>query len=232
MTASEVEFGECYRALAGTPLTDNIDEEEFIHICEVHDAHLKHCQAGDKILTVDSPKDAVVVVVTGRIYAIQEDFNGKRFIIKTAEAGEALSFTVSKIKNDNLSYSAEAVAKDTKVLLLNLKHLLEPWPTKDPEVAFLKNLMLFMLSAHHTTYQHLIDLSKRSTREKLIAYLLNTALVQQSNDVTIHLSRQELADYLCVDRSAMSTELGKLKKAGFMDYSGNHFILHDMSKYL
>lgn len=232
MVASEIEFRECYRDLAGTPLTDQISEEEFVQICESHDVHLKHCQTGDKVLTVDSPKDAVVVVVSGRIYANQEDFNGKRFIIKMAEAGEALSFTVSKIKNDNLSYSAEAVAKDTRVLLLSVKNLIEPWPVTEPESTFVRNLFMFMLSAHHTTYQHLIDLSKRSTREKLIAYLLNTALVQQSNDIAIHLTRQELADYLCVDRSAMSTELGKLKKAGFMDYSGNHFILHDMSKYL
>ena len=232
MTSSELEFKDCYHHLHISPLIHGVSEDDFVQICEHYDVHLKHCQVGNKILARDSPKDAVIVVVTGRVYAIQEDYKGKRFIIKTAEAGEALSFTVSKVKNDTLSYSVEAVAKNTKLIMFNVGQLLDPWPTKNPEALFLKNLMSFVLSAHYTTYQHLIDLSKRSTREKLIAYLLNTAFDQQSNEITIHLTRQELADYLCVDRSAMSTELGKLKKAGFMDYAGNHFVLHDMSKYL
>lgn len=230
---STKQFKECYHKLSNTPLTAHITEQEFITICAAHDVYVKHCQPGDKIFTSESYKDAVVVVIDGRIQAIQEDFSGTRFIIKSVEQGEALSITVPKVENNNLSYSVEAEAKDTVILLLNVRSLTNPWPTQAPESTFLQNLLHFMLSAHHLTFQHLVDLSKRTTREKLLSYLINTAIEQQSNAFSISMSRKELADYLCVDRSAMSTELTKLQKAGFLDYEGNRFSLSsDLMKYL
>ena len=65
----------------------------------------------------------------------------------------------------------------------------------------------------------------RSTREKLLAYLSDQASTAESRIFEIPFNRQELADFLCVDRSAMSSELGKLKKEGLLDFHRSKFKL-------
>ena len=68
-------------------------------------------------------------------------------------------------------------------------------------------------------------LTKRTTREKLLAYLSEQARLQQSNRFTIPFNRQQLADFLAVDRSAMSSELGKMQADGLIVYKKNNFEL-------
>ena len=67
--------------------------------------------------------------------------------------------------------------------------------------------------------------SKKTTKEKLMAYLLLQAKEHGSNSFTIPCDRQSLADYLGIERSAMSAEIGKLKKAGRIDTHGSWFCL-------
>ena len=69
--------------------------------------------------------------------------------------------------------------------------------------------------------------SKRTTREKLLAYLTFQAKKQQSNSFEIPFDRQELADYLEVDRSGLSTEIGKLCKEGVIEARKNKFRIKD-----
>ena len=68
-------------------------------------------------------------------------------------------------------------------------------------------------------------ISKRTTRDKLLSYLSEQSKRAGSRHFTIPFNRQELADYLCVERSAMSTELGKLKKEGILDMCRSEFWL-------
>ena len=68
-------------------------------------------------------------------------------------------------------------------------------------------------------------LSKRSTREKLLAFLSSQAKQAGKSDFTIPFNRQELADFLCVERSAMSAELSRMKRDGLIDYDRSRFRL-------
>ena len=70
-------------------------------------------------------------------------------------------------------------------------------------------------------------ISKRTTKEKLLAYLSSEAKKAGSNSVIIPFNRQELADFLSVDRSAMSAELCKLRNSGIIDFNKNKFMLKD-----
>lgn len=227
------QFEQCYDALRNTRLTEDISKEDFVDVCTSGGALVRHCQPGETILSSKAQKDTVVVAVTGRVFALHEDFRGNRFIIKSIRAKQALSITVPRSQNSALSYLIQAEEKDTTVLLLNVRKLMRPWPTEKPASTFLKNLMIFMLEAHDATFQHLLDLSKHTTREKLMSFLLNEAMARNTNTFTIKMTRQELADYLCVDRSAISTELGKLKKSGFMDYHDNTFTINsELMRYM
>ena len=75
-------------------------------------------------------------------------------------------------------------------------------------------------------------MSKRTIREKLLSYLSNESIRQGSLSFDIPFDRQQLADFLCVERSAMSAELSKLKKEGILDTNKNHFILHSEAQNL
>jgi CRP-like cAMP-binding protein len=68
-------------------------------------------------------------------------------------------------------------------------------------------------------------ISKRTTREKLMAYLMQEAKIHQSNRFQIPYDRQELADYLEVDRSGLSAEISKMRKEGILESQKNRFTL-------
>ena len=75
-------------------------------------------------------------------------------------------------------------------------------------------------------HQKIEIISKRSTREKLMAYLSVQAKKANSNRFEIPFDRQELADYLEVDRSGLSAEIGKMKKEGLIDCEKNRFEIY------
>jgi CRP-like cAMP-binding protein len=68
-------------------------------------------------------------------------------------------------------------------------------------------------------------ITKRSTREKLLSYLSAEAKKQGSKSFLIPFDRQQLADYLCVERSAMSSELSKMRSEGLLEYQKSFFTL-------
>ena len=111
-------------------------------------------------------------------------------------------------------------------MFLNGKTLLN---TCDNSCTFHHTLILNLLGivAQKNMYlnQKIKYTSRKTTREKLMAYLTDQAKLKRSNDFTIPFNRQELADYLGVERSAMSAELGKLTKLGILRTQRSHFTL-------
>src|SRR5699024_1057858 len=87
--------------------------------------------------------------------------------------------------------------------------------------------LLQLISRKNLAFTNKIRImSQKTTREKLLAYLLSQAKAQGASQFTIPLDRQSLADYLGVERSAMSAEISKLKKAGLLDTKGSWFSLN------
>ena len=86
--------------------------------------------------------------------------------------------------------------------------------------------MFFTISEkNRKLVQKLGHMSKRTTREKLISYLSEEAKKQKSSKFTIPFNRQQLADFLSVDRSAMSNELCKMRDEGLIEFEKNNFKL-------
>ncbi len=88
-----------------------------------------------------------------------------------------------------------------------------------------QNLFLAISEKNRQLIQKLGHMSKRSTREKLISYLSEEAKKQKSGTIVIPFNRQQLADFLSVDRSAMSSELGKMREEGLVVFEKNKFTL-------
>ena len=89
----------------------------------------------------------------------------------------------------------------------------------------IKNLFFAISDKNRQLMQKLGHMSRRSTREKLISYLSEEAKKQNSSTFILPFNRQQMADYLSVDRSAMSNELGKMRNEGLLEFEKNRFTL-------
>jgi len=90
----------------------------------------------------------------------------------------------------------------------------------------MRNLLFDMAGKNLRFNEKLTHMAQRTTREKLLSYLSAESLRQKSSVFDIAYTRQQLADYLAVDRSAMSNELGKLRDEGILSFRKNHFQLY------
>lgn len=174
------------------------------------------------------------IVLEGSLSLEREDFWGNRSILAVVEAGEVFGEVYACRKDRTLNINVTAQTK-TKVLLLDLEPVLEGrrlnGKARGDEamrgiyarlavnlVHILAEKTWFM--SHKTEY-----LSGRGIREKVEAYLSAQARRAGGSQFDIPFNRQELADFLSVDRSALSRELGKMKREGILDYRKNHFRL-------
>ena len=115
-------------------------------------------------------------------------------------------------------------SEDCEILFINTKEIFANH--NDYNDKLLKNMLLIVSNDNYSLSQKLCQSSFKKIRQKLSVYLSSVALKKETNEFYIPFNRQELADYLNVDRSALSKELMEMKKEGLLDYNKNHFSLH------
>lgn len=169
--------------------------------------------------------DRVGIVLTGAVQAVQDDYLGNRSILSMAGPGELFAEGFACAGVDCLPVSIVATA-DSKIMLIDCSHIMTMCHNACTfHNQMIRNLLLSVAQSNLRLSQKIEILSKRTTREKVMAYLLSEAKLHGSNDFTIPYDRQELADYLGVERSAMSTVIGKLRDEGFIEVNRRHFRL-------
>lgn len=165
------------------------------------------------------------LVLEGKIQVFRDDYEGNRNLTASFEAGtmfaEAFACAgVPAMPVDILSYT------DSVILFLDVRHLLK---ASGDHCGFhekiTENLLKIMARKNILLNQKLGYISHKTTAEKLMAFLNDQAKLHHSPEFTIPYDRQSLADYLGVDRSAMSAELSKLKKNGVLETRKNYFKL-------
>ena len=153
-------------------------------------------------------------MLEGGVHIIREDFWGNRSIVGLAGPGEIFAESYA-LAGKPLAVSVLA-ATDGRALFLDAGHLSERLSANLLALLAEKNLMLTEKMRH---------MARRTTREKLLSYLSAQALRAGTAEFDIPLDRQQLADFLAVDRSAMSAALGKLRDEGVLEFRKNHFRL-------
>lgn len=165
---------------------------------------------------------AIGLVLSGCIHVVQEDFWGNRNLLAAVEPGELFGETYACLPQQPLNVSALA-AEPSQALFLPLESLLNSGQETAPLLA--RNLLGGLAQKNRMLQEKLTHISQRSTRSKLLSYLSAESLRQGKAEFNISLNRQQLADYLSVERSAMSTELSKMQKEGLIQVSRKHFKL-------
>ena len=184
----------------------------------------------------DFPKDAFVLragdtaesiglVLSGSVLIIQEDVWGNRNILSKMGTGQtfAAAFACAPGSVLNMSVIAET---PVAAMFLNVKRILNVCPSACAHHSrMIRNLLGELAEKSLRFSEKLTHMGQRSTRAKLMSYFSAEAQRLGKYEFDIPFSRQQLADYLAVERSGLSLELGKMSGEGLIDFHKSHFIL-------
>ncbi|MCI5615775.1 MAG: Crp/Fnr family transcriptional regulator [Clostridia bacterium] len=186
--------------------------------------------------TKDYPKDAFVLragdtaeavglVLSGTILMLQEDVWGNRNILSKAGPGQIFAAAYACAPGSVLNVSVLAETPVT-VLFLNVGRVLTLCPAACAHHSrIIRNLLGELAGKNLRLGEKLTHMGQRTTRAKIMSYLSAEAQRLGTYELDIPFSRQQLADYLGVERSGLSLELGKMKQDGLLEFHKNHFEL-------
>ncbi len=182
-------------------------------------------QKGQVLVQKGTMMSSVGMVLSGALHLFNDDFWGNRTILAQVEPGELFGETYACIQTEPLHVTVQA-AEATEVLYLDIRKIMTLCTAACTfHARLLQNLIFVLAQKNVLLTQKLEHTSKRTTRDKLLSYLSAESSKAGSATFTIPFNRQELADYLGVDRSAMSSTLCKLRDEGVLQFQKNRFEL-------
>lgn len=211
--------------LRTNPFFSGLKDEEILSVLHCVRASSVVKAKGSYIFRTGDSTEVMGLVLSGSALIIQEDLWGHRNILSRCTPGDFFGEPYASKPGSILNISVVA-EKDCDILMLNIKRLLITCPTAcDHHQKLIRNLVSVLANKLLIFNEKITHISKRSTREKLLSYLSSESLKQSSLSFDIPFDRQQLADFLCVERSAMSVELSKLQKEGILKTNRKHFEL-------
>ncbi|MBQ7293719.1 MAG: Crp/Fnr family transcriptional regulator [Clostridia bacterium] len=206
-------------------LFDGIEDGDLNKMLTCLGAKVEHFDKKYTVFSEGSPAKHIGIVLSGSVQVIQIDYYGNRNILMEAEPSDMVAEAFACAETEALPVAVVA-NEPCEVMFINCGHILHTCSNNcgfHQQMIFnlMKNLAVKTIEFH----KKLEITSKRSTREKLLAYLSMYAKKTGKKRFRIPFDRQELADYLEVDRSGLSAEISKMKKEEIIDCNKNLFVL-------
>ena len=211
--------------LKNTKLFSGVGEEEIGSMLSCLGARLRTYKKGEYVLRQGEHLEEIVLLASGRVLIQKEDYWGNRSILGEIGVGEI--FGEAYVAPESGALLNDVVAlEDSAVFFFDVRRVISTCSSACRfHTMVVQNLFFAISEKNRSLVQKLSCMSRRTTREKLISYLSEEAKKQNSASITIPFNRQQLADYLSVDRSAMSNELCKMRDDGLVRFEKNHFTL-------
>ncbi|MCR5176403.1 MAG: Crp/Fnr family transcriptional regulator [Anaerovibrio sp.] len=211
--------------LNGCSFFNGMSQQEILSILGCVNAYTVKRDKDSFIFRSGDTTEVMGLVLVGSVFVVQEDVWGHRNIMTKCHPGDLFCEIYASTPGSVLNVSAITVENST-ILMMNVKRLLATCSVAcEHHQKLIRNLVGVLAGKVLKFNEKITHISKRTTREKLLSYLSRESQRQGKLSFDIPFNRQELADYLCVERSAMSLELSKLKKEGLLDTARNHFVL-------
>ena len=210
--------------ISQSPLFANVSPDALPAMLNCINAHRKNFAKGQFIYPPKENISELALVLTGSVILSNEDFFGNKNVLDKILPGELCGEAYAAL---NLAPQMSVQAgEESEILLIPIKKLTTVCTNAcNNHAVLIQNLLKILANRNQQLVTKFSHISKRSTREKLLSYLYLQSRLQGSNTFTIPFNRQELADYLFVERSAMSHELSKLRDEGLLDYHRSSFKL-------
>lgn len=207
------------------PLFDGIAAEDLSGMLGCLRSRVMPMKKGQTLLHEGDSTESIGIVLTGAVQVVREDYYGNRSIMghigPTQLFGESYAFAGTR----TLPVSVVCDA-DGSVLMIDSRRISSCCANVcEFHNRMIENMLRLVATHNLMLHQKIYITSKRSTREKLMTYLLSQAKLSGSNSFSIPFDRQALADYLEVDRSGLSAEISKLRKEGVLESQKNTFTL-------
>lgn len=212
-----------FDVLKKCPLFLDISDGELLKMLSCLDARKHSFEKNEYILSEGEPSVEVGILLSGSASISQIDYYGNRTLIGRVSPGEmfAEEFACASVKSLPIDVIADGACE---ALLINCSHILTPCAAYCGHHQKMIYNMMRDVAKKAIIFHKKIDVTaKRTTRDKLLTYLNYMAKEMGSNSFEIPFDRQELADYLEVDRSGLSVEIGKLRREGVIKNKKNHF---------
>ncbi len=208
-----------------TPLFAGVDESEMPGLLDCLGAARRTLAREEILLLRGARPDFVGIVLSGMLHIVKEDIEGNRLLVAAMESGDlfAEALCCAGVDESPVTILAET---ESEVLLLHFDRVLRYCPKNCAcHQTVIANLL--RLTAQKNLYlQNRLEIAgQRSIRAKVMRYLSGFR-AQPGAPFTIPYNREQLAEFLCVDRTALSHELARMKQEGLLDYQKNRFTVH------
>lgn len=211
--------------IAKNPLFYGVSESDLKVMLKCLDAFIAEYKKGEYILFEQEDMRNIGIIIDGSIDMVKEDIWGNKTILVRMGTRELFGETFS-CGADTTSLVSYRTVQNAKILFIPFDRVMHTCKLTCVFHHRLVENMVTMIAAKNRQLMNKVEvLSKRSLREKILAYLTQQATLQGNTQFTVPLGRSELADYLCADRSALTRELTNMKKEGIIDYDKNSFKL-------
>ena len=211
---------------AENPLFDGISRQELPALLECLQAQKKNFRKGECLFSSGDPISQLGIVLSGIVRTESTDVLGERSIISYMGPGQIFCDAYSSTKEHILLVDVYAQT-DCSVLLIETKRQMHICINTLKYTQQLNENLIHILAQKYVDLGcKVIHLSGRSTRRKLLSYLSELYRFSDHQPFEIPLNQQELADYLFIERSGLSTEFNRLKKEGILTIVNGRYALH------
>ena len=210
--------------IRNAPLFQGVEKEDMEALLKDLGAGRRTYKKGEFVYHAGDQTVNMGMVLSGTVHIIKEDFWGNRDIL--AEIGVGGLFAENYIFLTKVAIEVSVLTTvNTEILFLDVRRLMaSAYHNREGNLLLIKNLLSILAQKNLMLTRKMEYLSQRTTKEKLLAYLSAESQRQKNSEFTIPFNRQQLADYLSVERSAMSAILCRLRDQGILEFNKNKFV--------
>lgn len=200
-----------------------MNPEEIDTALHALNARYQTFEKGQIILHAGGQTDCVCIVIYGSVTIENNDIWGNRTILNIIDSNDFFAETYAILKEETMMVDAVA-NEQSRIMFLRIGSLLEgelepePWSNK-----LVRNLLMISANKNLMLSRRSFHISPKTARGRIMAYLNSVSLKKRSRTFDIPFDRQQMADYLNLERTALSKELGRMKQEQIIDFQKNHF---------
>lgn len=213
-----------FNFLEKTALFQGCSEDAIQEMARYLDFRTVHFRKGSTIYEAGTVITDIGLVLSGSVQMSHHDFWGNKSILAIANAGDVFAEAYACIPDERLMIHVTA-NENCEILFINVPKLFAPCSICSGQSQFIRNLMVISARKNLQLSKRSLHTAPKTIRGRLLSYFSQLIAEQGNRKVVTPFDRQQLADYLNLDRSALSKELGKMKRDGLLDYHKNTFTL-------
>ena len=215
--------------LAGTMLFQGIREHEIEAMLTCFSAEERTYGKDAYIYRAGDVTGRLGVVMEGAVNIIKDDVWGNRKIIENIGGGQIFGETYACLKGEPLMVDVQA-SERSRILFMDVNRILTTCSSScDFHNRLIRSLMYVLAGKNLMLTKKMDIITPKSLRERVMVYLSQESVKQGSRTITVPFNRQQMADYLSVDRSALSAELSRMQRDGVISYEKNRFTIQSLS---